>query len=206
MPDGAYQPYTPDVEFVERQWSSLRWKETIEDLLREPSRIENFGLADLTGIAGDLSFELGSMQLEGLLYFNLLEQAKNDQSEDVVSRIKELGRELGLRSVNKPTSEGGPPNPFHLGLVDWLLKKITAIARAMHQLALRLLPRLLGAIQDHLKISDLAFSVGLVLSFPPGVTFDFEPPKLNLDVAALLNTMLDRFYAGEALLPEVPVP
>jgi hypothetical protein len=150
------------------------------------------------GITQDLFFELGSMQLEALLYFNLFEQAKRDQSPTVVSSVKDLGNELGLRSIIKRHDEGGPPNPIHLGLVDWLLKKISGIARAMHELVLKLLPRLLSAIGEHLK-AELTFSVGVVLSFPPGITFNFEPAKLGIDAAGLVRTMIDSFYEAQTL-------
>ena len=53
----------------------------------------------------------------------------------------------------------------------------------------------------------MAFSVGLVLGLPPGVTFSFEPAKIKADMSELLRDMLDRFYEGQGrdgnVLPSV---
>jgi hypothetical protein len=193
--------YEPDSELIRQRWSQLRWRETIEDLTRHPADVENFSLQDLHGILGDLAFQLGSMQLEALLYYNLLERAKVDQEEEATAHIKALGAAFKLSSLTKPPTQGGPPNPVFVGLIDWLIKKVASVARAMHQLAVRLLPQLLAAIRRHLRVQGLAFSVGVVLSFPPGITFDFEPAELELDVAGVLTTMIDKFYEGQALLP-----
>jgi hypothetical protein len=203
MPDVDHRRFEPDLSSNIEAWKALKWRERIEQLLDDPDKASTYTLTTLRGVLGDASFQLGALQTEAWLVYNLLEQTKGLAFEyaesgniDVRKKAIEFGKDLGFETISKSASDGGPPNSPWSSLGNWLLSRLTAIGKAMHDLALGVISATLNEIYNRLKV-EVALSIGLVLGFPPGVTFNFEPIKIKADMMEILRDMLERFYEGQ---------
>jgi hypothetical protein len=201
MPGPSRQRYTPDLHRNVEQWAALKWRVEIDELLYNPDTVSTYTLSTLRGVLGDASFQIGALQTEAFLLYDVLEQLKQaaylpGQAQVIRANAVNFGTELGFQSISKTPNEGGPPNSPWSSMGNWLLDRLTQIGKAMHDLALRVLPPILNEIGRRLKI-EVSFGIGLVLAFPPGVTFTFEPTEVKADLAEILRDMLERFYDGQ---------
>lgn len=116
-----------------------------------------------------LAKDIGSAQRDALFYFNAIEQLKNEPTDEAADRVIENLGKLGLSSVQKASSEGGPPKqesprPFRK-VLGWLGRQLAKAGRFVLKAIAFLSTQL-----DKLGVSSVAVQIG----FPFAISFGLE--------------------------------
>jgi len=132
-----------------------------------------------------LGSDIGSIERDGLLYANLLEQLKNavtstgdDEADDVrndeaADEVLARMRAWGLSSVDMLPEVGGPPRPASpvpwRKLMDWLLSRL----RDIGEILLKLIDVFWALVKDIAGATSISISVDVGLT--PTLGFSFKP-------------------------------
>jgi hypothetical protein len=181
IPEGTWVPEHGWDRWQERA-KGIRapWREDMKpESLPKPLRVEAQAV---------LAADMASVQRDGFIYANLIEQLKNSPNDRTADKVVGQMKALGLASATWPEPAGGPPAPKSARpfkkVLDWLFRLRAQVTR--------FLMNTVNFVMTSLD-SVSAVAVGVV---PPSVSFEF-PSSLFDDPQAWDRTwgFLDKVTA-----------